>query len=131
MARVQRFPVEHESRCYRGVPQSQVGDTMTTYPSASDPVSALTRADGTTEAHSTDHGRVIGIWENVKHHGAKADGTTDDAAAFTAAIAAISSTRGGVYVPPGNYKLASAVAIPDWVKVKGFGRNQTNINFTN
>lgn len=90
------------------------------YPSPSDPVSALTRADGTTEAHSTDHGRVIGLWENVKHHGAKGDDATDDTAAFDAAAAA-AGAGGTIYVPPGIYVLTDWV-VPYMVHIKGGGR---------
>lgn len=42
---------------------------------------------------------------SVEDFGAVGDGTTDDAAAFNAAIAAL----GSVYVPPGTYRLASAI----------------------
>jgi hypothetical protein len=74
-----------------------------TYPNPSDPVSALTRADGTTVAHSNDHGRIIGMAENVMHHGAVGDGVTDDTAAFQAAIDA--SPR--VFVPGGRHYVIS------------------------
>lgn len=80
---------------------------MTTYPAPTDPVNALTRADATTEAHSTDHGRVIGIWENVKHYGAKGDGVTDDTAAVAATITAAGS--GVVYFPAGDYLVSSTL----------------------
>jgi polygalacturonase len=76
---------------------------MTTYPRPQDPTTAFTRADGSTEAHDIDHGRIIGMWENVKHHGAKGDGSTDDTTAINAAITATASTGGVVYFPPGVY----------------------------
>jgi len=45
--------------------------------------------------------------QDVRAHGAKGDGTTLDAAAFTAAIDAASASGGGtVRVPPGSYLIA-------------------------
>ena len=40
---------------------------------------------------------------NVRHKGAKGDGTTDDTAAIEAAIAAVGGTGGTVHVPKGTY----------------------------
>ena len=102
---------------------------MTTYPQPSDPVASLTRADGTTEAHSTDHGRVIGIWENVKHHGATGDGVTDDTAAIQAALDAIDVAGGGtIFFPPGTYLVSSTLLLPatfntyeDYAHILGYG----------
>lgn len=76
---------------------------MTKYPLPTDPVSALSRPDGTTEGHEIDHGRLIGFWENVKHHGAKGDGVKDDSAAIQDAI----DTGGTVFFPAGDYRLAT------------------------
>jgi hypothetical protein len=76
---------------------------MTTWPKPTDPLAANTRADGTTERHSTAHGRVIDLAENVKAYGALGDGVTDDTAAVQAAMDA---ATGGVYFPHGTYYLA-------------------------
>ena len=46
---------------------------------------------------------------NVKMLGAKGDGTTDDAAAITAAYAALPSNGGILYFPPGQYRIDSAL----------------------
>lgn len=102
---------------------------MTTYPKPADPVNALTRAGGTSEAHSTDHGRVIGIWENVKHHGAVGNGTTDDTAAFTDAIDAVASTGGTVFVPPGTYKITSSITTKSYLTIKGSGAGSKLLHF--
>lgn len=48
---------------------------------------------------------------SVKDFGAKGDGTTDDTAAFTAAVAKIASTGGVITVPRGNYVTSSAITI--------------------
>lgn len=42
---------------------------------------------------------------SVKDFGAVGDGITDDSAAFNAAISALSTRGGSVYVPTGNYKV--------------------------
>ena len=46
---------------------------------------------------------------NVKDWGAVGDDTTDDTTAITNAIAAIPSTGGTLYFPPGTYKITSAI----------------------
>lgn len=104
---------------------------MTTYPQPSDPVSALTRADGSTEAHSADHGRIIGAWENVLGYGAVGDNSTDDATAIQAAIDAVNSAGGGtVYFPPATYKIASSLTIYTDVRLLGAGSYSTAIHYT-
>jgi hypothetical protein len=63
-------------------------ELMTTYPSPSDPRSAMTRADGTTVRHSFDHGSVIDRELNGKYFGMKGNGS-DDTAAFQDALDAV------------------------------------------
>ncbi len=98
------------------------------FPDPADPVSALTRADGSTEPHSHDHGRVIEFAANPKYHGAAGDssatgGGQDDTAYIQAAIdEALGGTMssaiptparrgadgvGRVYVPAGYYRITS------------------------
>jgi hypothetical protein len=48
---------------------------------------------------------------SVKDFGAVGDGTTNDTAAFTAAVASTSATIVGIYVPPGNYRLSTSPSI--------------------
>jgi hypothetical protein len=79
-----------------------------TFPKIDDPMTALTRANGTNEQHHIDHGRVIGLHANVQQFGAKADGVSDDAAAIQAAV---DSGASHVFFPPGTYFLADGSSI--------------------
>lgn len=63
---------------------------------------------------------------SVKDFGAVADGVTDDAAAFTAALAAATS----VFVPAGTYLINSTVTVPAGRTLTGAGRASTTINTT-
>lgn len=55
-------------------------------------------------------GVSTGLVFSVRDYGAVADGTTDDKAAFVAAIAAANALGGGtVYVPSGSYRISSAI----------------------
>lgn len=60
----------------------------------------------------TDVQTVLRETVSVKRFGALGDGTTDDAAAFAAAVAALPSTGGTVLVPKttASYKVSSAIA---------------------
>jgi hypothetical protein len=55
---------------------------------------------------------------NVKDCGAKSDGIADDKAAINACFAAAAVASGPVYFPPGNYKLAAALTIPNGISIK-------------
>lgn len=56
----------------------------------------------------------------VTDFGARADGATDDSAAFTRAIAAVA--RGGIVnVPAGSYVLRHSIALPEGVRLLGEG----------
>lgn len=57
---------------------------------------------------------------DVRRHGAKADGRSDDTAAFAAAIAEAATVRGRVLVPAGTYVIDS-VTVPLLVKIVGVG----------
>ena len=51
--------------------------------------------------------------ENIRMHGAKGDGKTDDTQALLSAIAAAETGRGGnVYLPEGIYRIGSGVTVP-------------------
>lgn len=92
---------------------------MATHPRPNDPVYALSRPDGSTVAHSDDHGRLIAQAENVKHHGAKGDGSTDDTVAISNAFTAASTTNGGVYFPPGTFLASSSLSVTAGLRVFG------------
>jgi hypothetical protein len=115
---------------------------MTTYPRPTDALATLTRADGTSEAHSVDHGRLIGNVYNVKGYGAKGDGVADDTAACQAAIDAayahvVGLYRGGtVFFPAGVYIISSTLDVPGdsltsyvTINVRGAGWNNTTIKW--
>jgi hypothetical protein len=62
----------------------------------------------TPQEHLDDHEALRGAFNNrglvnVKEYGATGDGVTDDAAAITAAIAALGATAKVLYFPPGVY----------------------------
>ncbi|MFI6900770.1 glycosyl hydrolase family 28-related protein [Nonomuraea sp. NPDC050394] len=74
------------------------------------------------------HGRVV---TKVTDHGARADGSTDCAPAFNAALKAAGERGGGVVlVPPGTYLLNSPVFM-HWsnVVLRGSGRERTILRF--
>lgn len=57
---------------------------------------------------------------NVKSYNAVGNGTTDDTAAFQAALNAASTKGGGiVFVPTGSYKIATHLTIPSFVTLQG------------
>lgn len=60
-------------------------------------------------------------WINVKDSGATGNGSTDDTAAVTAAIAALPSTGGVLYFPPGTYKTSGGFTLSNPVTVLGMG----------
>lgn len=73
---------------------------MTTHPLPTDPVSALSRNDGTAGAHSEDHSKVIDTPVNAKKY-LRGDGVEESDAALTAFETACAGKAG--YVPPGTY----------------------------
>jgi len=68
---------------------------------------------GSTGAVNRPINLKLGEFISVKDFGAVGDGTTNDAAAFTAAFAAIVATgkKGVVYVPAGTYKINSSLSV--------------------
>jgi hypothetical protein len=69
----------------------------------------------------------LSLAANVRNFGAVGDGTTDDTAAITAAIAA---TRGVVYFPAGSYLVTDTLTVTaDRITLQGDGPNKTLIVF--
>ncbi|MGC8863790.1 MAG: glycosyl hydrolase family 28-related protein, partial [Armatimonadota bacterium] len=56
---------------------------------------------------------------NVRDFGAKGDGTTDDTAAFQAALDSIADKGGTVSVPAGTYLIKTHLRIPNDVTLEG------------
>ncbi len=60
------------------------------------------------------------LWTTcVLDFGAKADGKTDDAAAFQAALDAAAGKGGIVFAPAGTYVIAGALSVPQGVMLRG------------
>jgi hypothetical protein len=72
----------------------------------------------------------LGDFVSVKDFGATGDGTTDDTTAVAAAITAVTSSKGGVLVPCGTYKLTSALTIPTGVTLSGASMRCSILSFT-
>jgi len=64
---------------------------------------------------------VLGM-VNVKGYGAAGDGTTDDTAAITNAIAALPASGGIVVFPPGKYRITSTITMNKRGMLLGVGR---------
>jgi hypothetical protein len=58
---------------------------------------------------------------NVKDFGAVGDGTTNDAAAFSAALTAVATTGQDIYVPAGTYKINSVLSTTGHLNMFGDG----------
>lgn len=66
------------------------------------------------------------IWTNALAAGATGNGTTDDSAALQAAIRACPSGQ-VVYLPPGQYKLATGLVVTNSIVLRGAGISNTVI----
>lgn len=56
---------------------------------------------------------------NVRDHGAKGDGASDDTAAIQSAMDAAAKTGGRVYLPPAKYLVKGSLRVPVGVAVEG------------
>jgi hypothetical protein len=64
---------------------------------------------------------ITGAPVNVKDFGAKGDGATNDAGAFSAAIAAVATTGQAIYVPAGTYVIGSVLSTTGHLNMFGDG----------
>ncbi|ROO82574.1 pectate lyase-like protein [Actinocorallia herbida] len=64
---------------------------------------------------------------SVKDHGAVGDGVADDTLAIQAAIDALPSAGGVVWVPPGTYKITAALELRPYLALIGTGVNSSII----
>ncbi len=91
--------------------------TWVNFPDNTTPVSAarLTHMEDGIFGANTVH--------NVKAYGATGDGVTDDAAAIQAALTAVGTTGGVVYLPEGTYIIGTPLVVPSWTPftMKGSG----------
>lgn len=63
---------------------------------------------------------------NVKDFGAKADGITDDTAAFEKALEAVKEGNGAVFVPAGEYMIKTHISVPANVTLEGVSNYPPN-----
>jgi hypothetical protein len=80
------------------------------------------------------HRMIEGASVNVKDYGAVGDGVTDDTLAIQAAIDAVATTGGTVFIPKGNYSTSGTLYIKDSVILVGEGKStweQKGTNITN
>jgi hypothetical protein len=71
---------------------------------------------------------TVAVKANVKTLGAKADGTTDDAAVFQQAIDSVAlAAPGAVLVPAGTYLLESTLELKTGVVLRGEGSDKTHL----
>ncbi len=93
---------------------------------------AVAVTDATTKTAADAATTSTPSWVNVTSYGADPTGASDSASAFNSAVAAVGNAGGGVvYIPAGNYKVASTVtctAVP--VYFVGDGAWATVISFT-
>lgn len=68
----------------------------------------------------------LGDFVSVKDYGAVGDDSTDDTAAFTAAMA----TGKNVYVPVGTYRVTTTISVSAGQKLVGSGQYKTNIRYS-
>lgn len=66
-------------------------------------------------------------YASVKDYGAKGDGTTDDTTALQAAIT--DNLNGAIFLPPGTYKVTSALSVVGSISIYGAGRDASTITW--
>jgi hypothetical protein len=82
-------------------------------------MAALFDRPGYSQAAPAERG-IVGETINVRSHGARGDGATDDTASFQKALDAAHRAGGGtVYAPPGQYLFRGTLSIPQGVTLRG------------
>lgn len=93
------------------------------YSSVAQTISQSRLTDWSTAGH-TDTLPVFSNTVNIMNHGAVADGSTANDNAFTAALSALNSQPGTIYLPAGDYLFTQGITINrDSVVIKGDGAN--------
>lgn len=91
---------------------------------------ATSKPSGTGTTTRTFAARNADVY-NVKDFGAVGNSTTDDTSAIQAATNAAAAVNGCVYLPSGNYKITSAITLPQpfygVVSFKGDGSRQSTL----
>lgn len=90
--------------------------------------------------HTTDHNEITAAltqasklftpWYNVIFYGADPTGSADSTSAFAAAMTAMGSSPGTIYVPAGTYKTSSVGSFVLDQNMIGDGSSVTTINYT-
>lgn len=88
------------------------------------------RVEHAEDGYLKDVARPDDLVLNVRDFGAKADGS-DDAPAINAAITALPSTGGTVFLPTGTYTLQSAISLRPNLTLCGNGMQSTILKQTN
>lgn len=99
--------------------ESAAGDIFGWNPTGTSYFDAAVRTSGASHNRNISD-RFKDQFYNVKEFGATGDGTTDDTARFTAAVAAI-STKGTLFVPPGTYILDNCIVNKDVMFILAHG----------
>ena len=76
---------------------------------------------------ATNLSSLQGLYFNVKSYGAIGNGSANDTAAITAAIAAATTLGGIVFFPPGTYRVVSQITVPAGVSILGCGGTSSHL----
>lgn len=125
-----REAAEEAARNSAAPTQEAVAAALTTDGPAREALGAEVREATSGLAVKPDNGsKPVGKGElvvNVKDHGAKGDGISDDLVAFQSAMAEVGVRGGGtLLLPPGTYNISSVVSVTDNVTISGYGATIT------
>jgi len=88
--------------------------------------------DSSTSVATTAYTQAVAPFVNAKSVGLKGDGSTDETAAFTAALAAFGAGGGTLHLPMGTYAFSTdaTFTVPSNVRLTGVGKNASVLNRT-